>query len=238
MGDNEELEQGKMDKCLELLTKGYTRSQLVNDLGFSERTVDRAIAKFKKEGGVIKADKALAPSARDSTLVRKEKESVLPEWLEADVAEIFDGEIRDQKIFMAGMSVPLMGLRLFGEAVKPLTVLMTTWQEGQVKAAQAMQGSSADAAMRAAAGVGAQIIPRIDQLAAQMVASSPNPMMSMFAQAMQPLLGQVMGNLMGAFQPKPGQPQPDTQPAPGPQPLFQQPAGEQATEDEVAEAFG
>ena len=88
-----------------------------------------------------------------------------------------------------------------------------------------------EAAARAAAGVGAQIMPEVQALKNQMLASSPNPIMSMFAQTMQPLLGQVMGNMVGMFQPRqPGQ-------APTPQPAFQQPAGQEASEDEVKEAF-
>ena len=35
----------------------------------------------------------------------------LPGWPEADVAEIFDGNLRDRKIFMAGMSVPIENAR-------------------------------------------------------------------------------------------------------------------------------
>jgi hypothetical protein len=77
-------------------------------------------------------------------------------------------------------------------------------------------------------------MPEVQALKNQMLASSPNPMMSMFAQTMQPLLGQVMGNMMGMFQPR----QPQQGQAPGPQPAFQQPAGQEASEDEVKEAFG
>lgn len=142
------------DRILGLLRKGYRRTQLINDFGFAERTVDAAIrihkelnkdnAEDDKEGArPIEDDGASVPpvrknttkgaaeSSRDGALaIRKEKESVLPEWLEKDVAEIFDGQVRDQRIFMAGMSVPLMGLRLFTEGVKPIIDLMSTWQRG------------------------------------------------------------------------------------------------------------
>jgi len=43
-----------------------------------------------------------------------------------------------------------MGLRLFGEAIKPLVELMSTWQKGQAEAARAIQGSGAEVAQMAA----------------------------------------------------------------------------------------
>jgi len=164
MMDKQEDETMK-DKIIRLLRKGYKRSQLINDFGFAERTVDAAISAYKELGNVNEGDakegsksaandEASAPPpksgdkgvagtvGRDGALaIRKDKESVLPEWLERDVAEIFDGQTRDQRIFLAGMSVPLMGLRLFAEGVKPIIDLLATWQEGQAQAAQAAQGS-------------------------------------------------------------------------------------------------
>jgi hypothetical protein len=79
-------------RIIGLLQKGYNRSQLINDFDFAERTVDSAIKDYKEqEGGEVAKDPS-SPSGKDNTLAfRKEKESVLPEWLETDVAEIFDG---------------------------------------------------------------------------------------------------------------------------------------------------
>ena len=36
-------------KIIELLGKGYTRSQLIKDFNFAERTVDNAIKQYKEE---------------------------------------------------------------------------------------------------------------------------------------------------------------------------------------------
>jgi hypothetical protein len=160
MADKQQ-DQTMKERIISLLRKGYTRSQLVNDLEFAERTVDAAIKAYKeltddnaegaKEGSKPIADDGASlpakskntgkgaagtPGRDDALAIRKEKESVLPEWLEKDVAEIFDGEARDQKIFLAGMSVPLMGLRLFTEAVNPIVNLLTVWQKGQAEAAR------------------------------------------------------------------------------------------------------
>ncbi len=38
-------------RILELLQKGYSRSQLINDLNFAERTVDSAIKDYKEQYG-------------------------------------------------------------------------------------------------------------------------------------------------------------------------------------------
>ena len=132
--ENKQQEETIKDRIIGLLRKGYTRSQLINDFGFAERTVDAGIKVYKelnhgnaedtKEGGRSVTDDGASPppirnskakgaigSTRDGVLaIRKEKESVLPEWLESDVAEIFDGQTRGQRIFLAGMSVPLLGL--------------------------------------------------------------------------------------------------------------------------------
>ena len=187
-------------RILELLQKGYSRNQLINDLNFAERTVDNAIKEFKELYGG-EENSPSAPAGKDSSLaLRKEKESVLPEWLEADVAEIFDGNIRDRKIFMAGMSVPLMGLRMFGETTKPLIDLLATWQKGQAEAARAMQGSGYETAQLAAQQVISQVMPQIlGAVKEQTVDRSPDPVGSMMTRTIEPYFQQMMGTLMGGM---------------------------------------
>jgi len=254
------------ERIIKLLEKGYKRSQLINDFGFAPRTVDAAISAYKETdngnagGGkessspVVDNEASVPPSefrgkratgtgGRDGVLaIRKEKESVLPEWLESDVAEIFDGQTRDQRIFLAGMSVPLMGLRLFAEGVKPIIDLLATWQEGQAQAARAAQGSGIEMAQAAgeaaAAGVGKFFMDTKPWLAA-----APDPWKAMVLDTMRPIFQQLMGQLIGTFMR--GMPIAGTagtsgrpmQSQPG-QPNVQQSSFEQATEDEVKEAFG
>src|SRR4030042_2476079 len=188
-------------RIIGLLQKGYTRNQLINDFDFAERTVDGAIKDYKEqEGGEVAKDTSSSPGKDNTLAFRKEKESVLPEWLETDVAEIFDGNLRDRKIFMAGMSVPLMGLRLFGEGIKPLTELMTAWQKGQAEAARAIQGSGIETAQIAAQQVLAQAMPQIlGAVKENSVAASPNPVGSMMTRLLEPHLQQMMGSMMGSF---------------------------------------
>jgi len=228
-----------------LLDEGYTVKQII-ELGFNRRTVYH-YAKLR-----VKADKEPSSSlpARDSTLaIRKDRESVLPEWLEPDVAEIFDGNIRDRKIFMAGMSVPMMGLRMFSETIKPLTELLSTWQKGQAEAARAMQGSGAETAQLAVQQVISQMMPQILGAVREQAADrSPNPAGAMMTRLIEPYLQNMMGTFMAGFgmpgmgmTGTPGQPvQPKTgQPPQQAGPGFKStgPGFKQATKDEIKEAF-
>jgi hypothetical protein len=179
----------------ELLDEGLTQKE-IEARGYSPSLVRQRIRKRAKAG------KMPPPSSpRDgSLLVRREKESVLPEWLETEVAEIFNGNTRDRRIFMAGMSVPLMGLRLFGEAVKPLTDLLNAWQRSQVEAARAIQGSGAEVAQLAAQQTLSSAMPQIlSAVKEQAVNASPNPMGAMVTRLLEPYLQQMMSRFMGAF---------------------------------------
>ena len=150
---------------------------------------------------------------------------------------------------MAGMSVPLMGLRLFGESIKPLVELMSTWQKGQAEAARAMQGSGIETAQIAAHQVLAQAMPQIlGAVKENSVAASPNPVGSMMTRMIEPYLQNMMGTFMGGFampgagMMPPGQVPPNQPFQPPASPGFQQgpqpsrPTKEASKED-VEEAF-
>ena len=235
MTENQD-EENLSQEVDELLEEGFNQKE-IEARGYSPSLVRQRIRKRVKAGKV-----SPSPSVKESPLViRKEKESVLPEWRESDVAEIFDGNLRDRKIFMAGMSVPMMGLRMFTETIKPLTDLLSTWQKGQAEAARVMQGSGIETAQFAAQQVISQAMPQVLSAVREQSASrSPNPVGDMMVRLIEPHLQNMMGTFMGGFgmpgmgmMPTPGQtPQPE-------KPGFQ-PAGQgfkHATEDEIKEAF-
>jgi hypothetical protein len=249
MTDDNQNEENLGQEVDELLEEGFSQKE-IEARGYSPSLVRQRIRKRVKAG----KEPFAASSSKDSSLaIRKEKESVLPEWLEADVAEIFDGNLRDRKIFMAGMSVPLMGLRLFGEGIKPLTDLMTAWQKGQAEAARAVQGSGAEVAQMAAQQTLSQAMPHfMSAVKDANTASSPNPFGSMMTRVFEPILQQtmqqMMGSMMGGFgmpgmgmMPPAGQPVPGQQPGvqgfqPGPQPQpGVQPEGVREISDEEFE---
>ncbi len=250
MPEELENEENLSEEVDELLQEGISQKE-IEAKGYSASLVRQRIRKAAKAG------KLPEPSSgkNNDLAVRKDKESILPEWLESDVAEIFDGNIRDRKLFMAGMSVPLMGLRLFAEAIKPLTELMGTWQRGQAEVARTMQGSGAETARAAADQVLNQAMPQIldavqkSNTPVNKTADQDGAMVSrMFEPYLQQCMSQMMGGFMNVGQ-MPGQPQmPGTpgqsgQPQPGQspqgQPGFSSPPGTKpATDEEIKEAFG
>jgi len=260
MVDTNQQEENLSQEVDELLEEGFSQKE-IEARGYSPSLVRQRIRKRVKAG----KEPFSTPTSKDGALAfRKEKESVLPEWLEGDVAEIFDGNIRDRKIFMAGMSVPLMGLRMFSETVKPLTDLLSTWQKGQAEAARAVQGSGYETAHLAAQQVISQAMPQIlGAVKEQAVDRSPDPVGSMMTRTIEPYFQQMMGSLMGGMmqfgqnpgmmpgmsppgfnpqqgvQPNPGQTNSQTgQPTPGSQSQSPHPEGvEQASKNEIEEAF-
>jgi hypothetical protein len=235
MTENQD-EENLSQEVDELLEEGFNQKE-IEARGYSPSLVRQRIRKRVKAGKVPPSS-----SVKESPLViRKEKESVLPEWLETDVAEIFDGNIRDRKIFMAGMSVPMMGLRMFTETIKPLTDLLSTWQKGQAEAARAMQGSGIETAQLAAQQVISQAMPQVLSAVREQSASrSPNPVGDMMVRLIEPHLQNMMGTFMGGF----GMPSMGMMPTPGQAPQPEKPGFQQtgqvfkqATEDEIKEAF-
>jgi len=244
MVDNNQNEENLSQEVDELLEEGLAQKE-IEARGYSPSLVRQRIRKRVKAG-----KEPSSPPARDNTLaIRKERESVLPEWLEADVAEIFDGNLRDRKLFMAGMSVPMMGLRMFSESVKPLTDLLATWQKGQAEAARAMQGSGMETAQLAAQQVLSQAMPQIlGAVKDNSVAASPDPMGSMMTRMIEPYLQQMMGTFMGGMMP--GMAPPGFTPPQGTQPNQAQTTNqagqpqspiiggvEPVSKDEIEEAF-
>src|SRR4030042_2663193 len=107
MVDNNQNEENLSQEVDELLEEGLAQKE-IEARGYSPSLVRQRTRKRVKAG-----KEPSSPPVRDNTLaLRKERESVLPEWLEADVAEIFDGNLKDRKIFMAGRRVPMRGLRM------------------------------------------------------------------------------------------------------------------------------
>ena len=238
-------EKSTKEKIIALLRKGYTRSQLISDLNFAERTVDNSIREYRELTGDEPGDHSKSngreprelnlPSTgkSDSALTRRQTEAVLPEWLEPEVAELFDGSLEKKKIFLAGIAVPMMGLRLFCEAVTPMVQLLSTWQQGQTTAALSAQQSGSEvaraAAEQAAGMVGQQVVHAMKQ---QPAAQSPNPMMDMMVEAIRPQFIPMMANMMGRLVSGPTQPVQGT-----PFPLKSKQAGSEASAQEIRDVF-
>jgi len=92
--DNNQDEENLGQEVDQLLEQGLTEKEIVAR-GYSSLLVRQRIQKINKAGN----GPPVPPSRDSSPAIRRDKESVLPEWLEQDVVEIFDGETRDRKIF-------------------------------------------------------------------------------------------------------------------------------------------
>jgi len=220
------------EKIRQLFALGFSRRQLEKELGFPKATVYTTLP-VKPEAEPPGGKAVQQPKGYELMKIGA-KDMIPPEQALRDI-RLQDG---DYKLgFVDGMGVLIMAARynqiLAASQAETLSNQLKIMEESRKGSAEVAQ----EAAMRAAAGVGAQIMPAVEALKNQMIASSPNPMMSMFAQTMQPLLRQVMGNMMTMFQPKTGQPPPGTPAGQPDQPGAQQPVGQQASEEEVEEAF-
>jgi len=217
-------EAEKIDK---LLDQNYSAKQL-REMGFASSTIRKRLHKRAKRQGLPPPENGGDNGKPGVALTIKEKEQVLPEWLEGQVAELYDGDDKTRKVFMAGMSIPLLGMRLFAESFKPMLELMRVDQARQAEAAKVAAGGSEEIARQTVA----EAIPYFERIAKDAaLASSPNPLQTMMAQAMSPMLTQAMSGMMGMFQPKnpqPGLKQPFTP---------QQPKQSEASAAEVEEAF-
>ncbi|MBA7506507.1 hypothetical protein ES706_05198 [subsurface metagenome] len=209
------------------------RAELIKE--YDRSTVDHVIGEMRKRGDLPeKPGKSLTRTQGGFYPIKVGKgEIIAPEAALRDI-RLQDG---DYKLgFVDGMGVLIMAARynqiLAASQAEVLSNQLKIMEESRKGSAEVAQ----EAAARAAALVGAQIMPEVEALKNQITASSPNPMMSMFTTAMQPYLGQVIGNVMGMFQPRqPAQPGQPGAPLPPPQPP--QPVGQQASQDEVKEAF-
>lgn len=198
----------------ELFDLGLTKSQIIK-LDFKEATVRKEVNRRKAEGKDVPGTTPSEGSPFPVTT--KGSEAILPEYLSGEISEYFDGSPEQQAIFKAGIMVPLMGMRLFAEMVKPLTTLINAMKGDQVTAmmeAMALgQQQAADAATMASQQTASQVIAAMKEgETARAVAGSANPMQAMAAQTMMPLFQNLMQGLVGRLMPGAASPQQETLP--------------------------
>ncbi len=237
------------ERIIGLLRKGYTRSQLINDLDHAERTVDAAIKEYKKRYGDIPAEAKKSNNSETTGLDLPSKldvkQTIVPEYLIEHLSFV-DGDRRqtfvDALLVYETARRSVMQDVLILQGLASAQALVTETQLRVLREAKSGSGEVAQAAAeQAAAIVGQQVLEAIRQSA---TTTSPNPIASMFAQAIQPYFGQAFGrlfSLFGGFGQPPGDSSPPSQ-APQPSaPQGQPPAFtsgvKQMTADEVKEVF-
>ena len=118
----------------------------------------------------------------------------------SQVRMLYDGDDRTAQVFMAGMSIPLLGIRLFAESMKPFGELLKLWQANQAAAARAAQGAGEEIAEKAAREAAMNVAGYFEERK-PWLAASPDPFKAMFADAMRPLIE----NVTRAFMPQEGE---------------------------------
>lgn len=191
-----------------LLRKGYSRSQLINDFNFAERTVDNAIREYKglhgnDPGG---AQKVTEPEGRELVLPAKldSKQVIVPEYLIKHLSFI-DGDKKQAAIDMvliweaARRSVmeDVVILQGLAEAQSKLTET----QLNILKAAKSESGEVArQAAQEAAQEAAARVTAYFEQKKPD-IATTPDPLTGFMARAMETLWNQITTRMFGGTQP-------------------------------------
>lgn len=243
-------EESIKDQIIVLLGKGYTRSQLLHDFGYAERTVDNAIKEHKEKSGDVanEAKRGDGSEAKSLTLPAKLdiKQVIAPEFLINHLSFV-NGDQR--QTFIDALLVYEAARRSVMEDVvilQGLAAAQAQTTETQLRVLREAKSESKEvaqaAAEEAAAIVGQQVLEAARQAA---TAGSSNPMASMLVQSIQPYFSQMVGRMFSMFggfgQPlgtmpnQPGQPTPQI-PSQG-KAQVSTPGVEQIGKDEMEEVF-
>jgi hypothetical protein len=196
------------ERIIGLLRKGYSRSQLINDFTFAERTVDNAIREYKELYGNDpgEAQKVTEPEGRELVLPAKldGKQVIVPEYLIQHLSFV-DGDKRQS--FIDGMLVLEAARRTVMEDVIVLQGLaeaqskMTETQLNILRAAKSESGEVArHAAQEAAQEAAARVAAYFEQKNPD-IAPTPDPMTGFMARAMETLWNQITARMFGGGQP-------------------------------------
>ena len=201
--------------------------------GEKEGSINAIVSELRKRG-LLKFGESGEPT---SAAVVKRQQSPLEVLIrDLELPTLVDGqaEVFDAGVHYGIRSV-LVGVRVAQELsamgvqqATPIIQMAKEMRQAEGQAAEVIAAELAQATLESNREI-------IAAIRSQAIAQSPNPMLAMMTQAMQPMLQQAMGSLMGMFQPK--QLPPGTQPAqPGQQPPV---SGFQAmTDEERGEVFG
>jgi hypothetical protein len=250
--ENQESEENLSQEVDELLEQGLSQKE-IEQRGYSPSLVRQRVRKRVKTGKGAPGGEVKPGEPRSAATIKRQQYplEVLIKDLELPVlvdgqAPVFDAGVQ------YGIRSVLVGVRVAQELsamgvqqALPIINMAKEMRESEGQAARIIAGELAQATLES----NKQILAAIGQ---QAIAQSPNPMLTMMTQAMQPMFQKAFGGLMGMFTPKPGQPalQPEPQPsqtnqlgeqpAPGPQPQSTQPTPGVAemSDEEEEEVFG
>ena len=237
-------------RIIGLLQKGYSRAQLISDFSFAERTVDSAIKDYKEQGGSEdgepkKSDefdtKALALPAKLDI-----KQVIAPEYLIKHLSFVDGGQ---RQTFIDALLVYEAARRSVMEnivIIQGLASAQAQITDTQIKLLREAKSDSKEVAHAAAEEAAWRVGQQVQEIARQVTKpESPNPMASMFTNAIQPYFSHALSQMFGMFggfgvpggvMPPPSV-QPGQVPPAGGQPSTVPPGSKQISDEEMEAAF-
>ena len=182
------------EKIRQLFALGFSRRQLEKELGFPKATVYTTLP-VKPEAEPPGGKAVQQPKGHDLMKIGA-KDMIPPEQALREI-RLQDGEYKLG--FVDGMGVLIMAARynqiLAASQAEVLSNQLKIMEESRKGSAEVAQ----EAAARAAASVGAQIMPEVEAIKTQIVAQGGNPMASMMMTLMMPSMQQAAQQLAGLF---------------------------------------
>ena len=191
-------------RIMALLQKGYTRGQLISDFSFAERTVDSAIKDYKEQGG-SEADEPKKSDDLDSKAMSLPakldiRQVIAPEYLIKHLSFV-DGDQR--QTFIDALLVYESARRSVMEdivIIQGLASAQAQITDTQLKLLREAKSDSKEVAHAAAEEAAWRVGQQVQEVARQTAKpESPNPMASMFTNAIQPYFSQALGQMFGMF---------------------------------------
>lgn len=189
-------------KLLELLGKGYERSQLINDLGYAERTVDEAIKDYRELHGELPSKSApVAKETRHELMKIGQKDMVAPESIVETLVLPQDG--KTATVWKDGYLSCLYQVYGVARLLQVLSAGQAEVVTSQLQLWQQAKESSRDIALDAAHQTALEIANAIDAKVAQ--ASKPSSSEKTIADRMlgpvADMMGQQMSKMFGGMLP-------------------------------------
>jgi hypothetical protein len=191
-------------RIIGLLQKGYTRSQLINDLSFAERTVDSAIKEYKKQGGneaeEPKKIEEFDPKALALPAKLDIKQVIVPEYLIKHLSFVDGGQ---RQTFIDALLVYEAARRSVMEdiiIIQGLASAQAQITDTQLKVLREAKSDSKEVARVAAEEAAWKVGQQVQEVARHAAQSgNPNPIATMFSNAVQPYFSQALAQMFGMF---------------------------------------
>ena len=191
-------------RIIGLLQKGYTRSQLINDLSFAERTVDSAIKDYKEQGGSEidepKKGEDFDPKALALPAKLDVKQVIVPEYLIKHLSFVDGGH---RQTFVDALLVYEAARRSVMEdiiIIQGLASAQAQITDTQLKVLREAKSDSKEVARAAAEEAAWKVGQQVQEVARHAAQSgNPNPIATMFSNAVQPYFSQALAQMFGMF---------------------------------------